>query len=182
MTEDFPELHERVTAGRLLSTTASQVSERLDSFCSWLLLGVGGAYSLVFANLASLQGLISTHSIRTSLQLLLAAIVLGIVQRWLAAMVAAGSATAEKAERIGRELADQDINIDFKVVFREMERGLYYPAKWFARGSFEKAMSGDFAASGRVTAYISQIQSWLALVLVGFVVAAIAVTACGVKV
>jgi hypothetical protein len=182
VTEEFPELHERVTAGRLLSTTAAQVSKRLDSFCSWLLFGVGGAYTLVFANWASLQNLISAHTLRISLRLLLVAIVIGIFQRWLAAMVAAGSATGEKAEQIGRDLAGQGVKIDFKVVFREMERGMYYPAKWMARNRFNKAMLGDFAASGRITARISQVQSWLALVLVGFVVAAVAVTVSGVKV
>jgi hypothetical protein len=114
--------------------------------------------------------------------LLLIAIVLGVFQRWLAAIVAASAATGEKAEQIGKELATQDIEIDFKVVFREMERGIYYPAKWMVRRSFNKVMSGDFAASGRVAAAISQIQSGLAFVLVGFVVAAIAVTVCGIKV
>ena len=182
MTDQIPELHERVTAGRLLATTAAQISAHLDSFCSWLLIGVGGAYSLVLANLDSLQKLVSPRSIQISLLLLLIAIVLGVFQRWLAAIVAAGAATGEKAEQIGRELAAQDINVDFRIVFREMERGTYYPAKWMVRRSFAKAIAGDFAASGRVAAALSQIQSGLALVLVGFVVAALAVTVFGVQV
>jgi hypothetical protein len=117
-----------------------------------------------------------------SLQLLLVAIVLGVLQRWLAALVMAGSASTEKAEQIGRELAELNVVVDFKVIFREMERGLYYPGKWFARSNFQKAMSGDFAASGRMAAHISQVQSWFAFGLVLLVMAAISVTICGVKV
>lgn len=143
---------------------------------------MGGAYALVLANLDSLQQLVSPRSLQISLLLLLIAIILGVFQRWLAAIVAASAATGEKAEQIGKELAVQDIEIDFKVVFREMERGTYYPAKWMVRRSFNKVMSGDFAASGRVAAAISQIQSGFVFVLVGFVVAAIAVTVCGINV
>ena len=182
MTDQSSELHERVTAGRLLATSAAQISAHLDSFCSWLLIGVGGAYTLVLANLDSLQQLISPRSLQKSLLLLLIAIVFGVFQRWLAAIVAASAATGEKADQIGKDLAAQDIDVDFKVVFREMERGTYYPAKWIVRRSFNKAMAGDFAISGRVAAAISQIQSVLAFILAGFVVAAIAVTVCGVKV
>ena len=177
-----PELHERIMAGRLLAVSAAQISSHLDSFCSWLLLGVGGGYALVLANLASLQGFIAPQSLQTSLFLLLVAIAFGVLQRWLAAIVAASTASGEKAEEIGKELADRDIDVDFRIVFREMERGTYYPAKWMVRRSFNKAMSGDFAAGGRITALISQIQSALAFVVVGLVVAAIAVTAYGVKV
>ena len=182
MNDDIPDIHERVTAGRLLSTTAAQISGRLDAFCGWLLFGVGAAYALVLAHWAELQALVAPHTLQVSLRLLLGAIVVGIFQRWLAAMVAASFATAEKAGQLGAELAAQGIELDFTVVFREMERGLFYPAKWLARSSFKKAIAGDLAAGGRLAAYISQIQSWLALVLVGLVVAAVAATVAGVKV
>lgn len=182
MSEEIPNLHERVTAGRLLSTTAAQVSGRLDAFCSWLLFGVGAAYALVLAHWAGLQGLVASHSLQLSLALLLAAIVVDIFQRWLAAMVAASCATAERAGQLGAELAARGIDLEFSVVFSEMERGLFYPARWIARSSYKKAMAGDLAAGGRLAAYISQVQSWLALSLVGLVVAAVAVTVLGVKV
>lgn len=182
MTGGVPELHERVAAGRLLSTTAAHVSRSLDSFCSWLLLGVGAAYTFVLSNLASLQSLIAVDSVRTSLYLLLAAIAVGVIQRWLAATVAASCATSEKADEIGRSLADQDIEVDFAVVFREMERGLFYPAKWIARRSLRKAMEGDYAVGGRVAAALSQAQAWLTFLLVALVISALAVTAGGVQV
>ena len=182
MNEDIPNIHERVTAGRLLSTTAAQISDKLDTFCGWLLFGVGAAYALVLAHWAELQALVAPHTLQVSLRLLLSAIVVGIFQRWLAAMVAASFATAEKAGQLGSELAAQGTKLDFRVVFREMEKGLFYPAKWLARSSFKRAIGGDLAAGGRLAAYISQIQSWLALLLVGLVVVAVAVTVAGVKV
>lgn len=181
MSDQYQEMHERITAGRLLTTTAGQISMHLDSFCSWLLLGVGGAYALIFSSFESLEYLISSSSLQVSLLLLLVAIVLGVFQRWLAAIVAASVATSAKAEQIGKDLAERNLEVDFKVIFREVERGTYFPAKLMARCSFKKALDGDFAASGRIAAAIAQIQSLLAFVLVGFVVAAIAVTVFGLK-
>lgn len=181
MNDQHPEMHERITAGRLLITTAGQISMQLDSFCSWLLLGVGGAYALIFSNLDSLQFLVSSSSLQTSLLLLLVAIVLGVLQRWLAAIVASNVAASEKAEKLGSELAERNLQIDFRIVFQEVEKGLHFPSNLIARRSFEKVLGGDFAASGRLTAGISQLQSLFVLVLVGLVVAAIAVTALGLK-
>lgn len=181
MIHNYEHLHEKITAGKLLSISAAQISSRLDLFCSWLLIGVGGAYALILANLKSLQDLISVHYMKGSLLMLLVAIVLGILQRWLAAVVAGNAATSEMAGQIGKDLSERDIDIDFTKVFSEMEKGLFYPTKWIARSSFKKAMSGDFAASGRFSAFISQVQSWLVFTLVGVIVAAIAVTISGVK-
>jgi hypothetical protein len=166
----------------LLSTTAAHVSQSLDSFCSWLLLGVGATYTFVLSNLASLQDLIAVASVRASLYLLLAAIAVGVVQRWLAATVAASCATSEKADEIGCNLSAQEVEVDFAVVFREMQRGLFYPAKWMARRSFKKAMKGDFAVGGRLAAALSQAQAWLTFLLVALVIAALAVTASGIQV
>lgn len=180
--DQFPEFHERVTAGRLLSTGAAHISKNIDSFCSWLLMGVGAAYALILANFASLTELVAPRALQISLLLLLAAIILGVIQRWLAAIVATSTAAGEKAEQIGKELSERNIPIDFKIVFREMERGIYYPTKLIFKRSVDKAMSGDFSAAGRFAAAFSQIQSWLAFLLVSFVVAAIAVTACAIKV
>lgn len=180
MNDQSPELYERITAGRLLSLTAARTSAHMGSFGDWLLVGVGAAYSLILANLASVQEFVCLSSIRKGLFLLLVAIVLGVLQRWLSAIVAASAAAAEKAEMIGHDLADKDI--DFKIVFREMERGTYYPARWIVRRSLEKVMSGDFAASGRMSFGIAQVQSGLVFAQAGFAVAAVAVTAYGVKV
>jgi len=154
----------------------------MGSFGTWLLVGVGATYSLVLANLASVQQFVSLGSVRSGLLLLLTAVVLGVLQRWLGAIVGASSAAAEKADKIGRDLADQDINLDFQVLFREMERGTYYPAKWIVKHSFSKVMAGDIAASGRMSASIAQIQSFLVLAQVAVAIAAIATIACGVKV
>lgn len=182
MADEFTEIHERVTAGRLLSLVAAHVSEHMGSFGTWLLVGVGATYSLVLANLASVQQFVSLWSIRSGLLLLLAAVVLGVLQRWLAAIVGASSAAAEKSDKIGRDLAEQDIDLDFQVLFREMERGTYYPGKWIVKRSYRKVMAGDFAASGRMSVGIAQVQSFLVLAQVGFALAAIATIACGVKV
>lgn len=182
MADGFSEIHERVTAGRLLSLVATHVSDQMGSFGTWLLVGVGATFSLVLANLASVQQFVSLWSVRSGLLLLLTAVVLGVLQRWLGAIVGASSAAAEKADKIGRDLADQDINLDFQVLFREMERGTYYPAKWIVKHSFSKVVAGDLAASGRMSARIAQIQSFLVLAQVTVAIAAIATIACGVKV
>jgi hypothetical protein len=182
VTDEFPEIHERVAAGRLLSLVAAHISEHMGSFGTWLLVGVGATYSLVLANLASVQQFVSLWSIRSGLLLLLAAVVFGVLQRWLAAIVGASSAVAEKSDKIGRDLSEQEVDLDFQVLFREMERGTYYPAKWIVKRSYRKVMAGDFAASGRMSAGIAQVQSLLVFAQVAFALAAIATIACGVKV
>lgn len=182
MSEELREFHERLTAGRLLALGAAHVSEQLGSFGSWLLIGVGATYALVLANLAAVQQFVWLSTIRTGLVLLLVAVVLGVLQRGLAAILSASSASAEKAEQIGRELAERGIEIDFKVLFREIERGTFYPAKWIIRRSCNHISEGDFAASGRQSAGIAQIQSLLVLAQVGFAVSAIAVIAWGVRI
>jgi hypothetical protein len=180
--EKHNELHERITAGRLLTLTAHKASEQLDSMSGWMLIGFGGAYTLVFANYSSLQQFVSAHSLHASLLLLLAAFVLGVIQRWLAATIAASAAGAKEAEKIGAKLAKNNISIDFKVVFHEMEKGIYYPARWLVRRSLQKASAGDFAASGRLNAALSQIQTLLVAVQAVFAIAAAIVVACGFKV
>lgn len=177
-----PELHERVMAGRLLSLAAARLSSNIGSFGSWLLVGVGAAYSLILANLSSIQEFVALNSIQNGMVLLLISVVLGVIQRWLAAIISGSCESAEAAERIGRELADDEIELDFKVVFREIESATYYPAKWMVRRSFEKAMSGDFAASGRLSGKLAQIQSVVVFAQVGFSVAAIGVIGGGLNV
>lgn len=182
MADGLPEVHERFAAGRLLALAAAHGSEHMGSFGTWLLVGVGATYSLVLTNLASVQEFVELWSIRSGLLLLLVAVVLGVLQRWLAAIVGASSAVAEKSAMIGRDLSEQGIDLDFSVLFREMERGTYYPAKWVVRRNYSKAVAGDLAVAGRMSAGIAQVQSLLVLVQVGFALAAIATIACGVKV
>ena len=180
--ENHPELHERITAGRLLTLAASHTSESLSSFGNWLLIGVGATFSLVLANLGALQSFVELASIRLGLIFLLVAIVLGVLQRWLAAITSANFAVSEKAAAIGASLDEQGIDLNFEVLFREIERGLYFPGKWLAQRGSKKVLAGDFAAAGRVSAAIAQVQGLLVIVQVLVSVAAIGVVAWGVKV
>lgn len=182
MNENHTELHERVTAGRLLSIMAARLSANLGSFGSWLLVGVGAVYSLVLADLSSIQEFVALEAIKTGMGLLLVSVVLGVIQRWLSAIITGSCESAEAAEKIGRDLAEQDIDLDFNVVFREIENGTYYPAKWLVRRSFKNAMSGDFAASGRLSGRLAQIQSIVVFAQVGFSLAAIGVIVNGLNV
>lgn len=182
MNENHPKIQERIIAGRLLSLASAQISSNLGSFGSWLLVGVGAAYSLILTNLSSIQTLIELGSIQTGMAFLLVSVVLGVIQRWLAAVICSGCKSAEAAGKIGKESAYLDITLDFKTIFQEMEKGTYYPAKWIVRRSFKKAMSGDFAASGRLNARLAQIQSLVVFVQVGFSVAAIGILGSGLKV
>jgi hypothetical protein len=182
VTEKPIEVHERVTAGRLLTLMAHKASEQLDSMSGWMLVGFGGAYALVFANYTSLQQLVSGRSLHFSLLLLLVAFAFGIVQRWLAAIIAASAGAAKEAEKIGAKLGKKNIPLDIKVVFREIEKGIYYPARWIVRRSFTKAIAGDFAAAGRLSAALSQIQTLLVAIQACFAIAATVVMAYGFKV
>lgn len=178
-TDSAPELQAKALAGRLLSLGASRASAGLDQFSSWLLSGFGAAFALLLANIDPVSKHLSVSALRCALLMFLAVLVLGVLSRLLAVVVCAGAGVAAEAESIGRGLADSEIEVNFKRVFREAERVVYWPVRLVVSSSFKQVEQGDFAATGRLHAKLAQAQG--ALVFVQVVIATIAalVLACG---
>lgn len=182
MTDEQFDPHAKILAGKVLTITAAAISEPLNNFSSWMLAGLGAAYSLVFANMAALQNFVSVHSIRNGLILLLIALPLGLFQRLLAAQISASSAVSEKVEAATEKLLSKNVKLDLDVFNVEMEKGLFFPFSFFMRWGIKKARAGDFAVSGRLAARLSQIQTWTVFIQTVVVIGAVVVIISGLKV
>lgn len=184
MNEDPPpsEVQAKVLAGRLLSLGAGRASAALDQFSSWLLSGFGATFALLFGNIDPVSKHLRVESLQSAIWLFLAVLVLGVISRLLAAIIGAGAEAASQAEPMGRELAEQEIEVNVKTVFREVESATFWPARQAVASSFRKVDKGDFAAAGRLHARLAQLQGYLVFVEVALAVVIVGVLACGLAV
>jgi hypothetical protein len=104
---------------------------------------------------------------------------LTVTEKYLASVIVGAAETGARAAEVGRQLADDEIEIDFSVVFRELEAATLPPMRWFVGRSFSKVKTGDFAASGRNFARCAQIQGLLVLFVAALVLWALWVIVCG---
>jgi hypothetical protein len=161
--EPIPYLQEKVLAGSLLTSGAGKAASVIDTFVSWLLAGTGGALALLIGNLADVVKYVPLATLKSAACLFLFAACLTVVEKYLASVIVGAAESSAHAAEVGRRLADEEIKIDFNVVFREFEAATLPPMRWFVARSLAKARSGDFAASGRNFARCTQIQGVLAL-------------------
>lgn len=160
---DIPHLQEKVLAGNLLTAGAAKASAALDSFASWLLGGFGAALALVLSSDAALGKYVLEEDLRCAGVLFLWAATLTIVEKYLAAVISGAAETASLAAEAGRRLADDGVEVDFLVVFQELQSAVVWPARWFVVRSHEKALRGDFASSGKNFLRCAQAQGLLVL-------------------
>lgn len=162
---EVPEhLHEKVLVGSLLSETAGKSSAMIDSFSSWLMLGFGATIAFMLANIDDLANYLPLESFRLCVFLFFATITLGVIQKFLATFVAAGSAGAALGKKAGEQFAAAKVDLDLNIVLAEMAKAIFWPARWFVHRSFEKAKAGDLTVSARTFTKSSQIQGCIALI------------------
>jgi hypothetical protein len=152
---------ERVIAGRLLLLAARCSSESMDSFSGWMLAGFGGAFALVLANVQSVSALVRPGSLKWGSFWFLAAVLLGVMQKALASIVASSAAAGLEGEAIGREIANNNLEFDMRHVFHEMQEAVLPPFRWVVRRSFLRSAAGDHAAGGRLCMLLAQLQGWV---------------------
>jgi hypothetical protein len=83
---------------------------------------------------------------------------------------------AQSAE-VGRRLAEDDVDIEFDLVFAELKAATLSPMRWSVGRSIQQVQEGDFAASGRKFARRAQWQGLLALVVALLIIAMIGMVA-----
>lgn len=151
---------EKILVGKLLSLVSQSVTTSLEKFSGWLLAGVGAGFALILSNIDAIREFIYIESIKLAVYIYLAALALGILQRWLAAGINGASLVAKESEDLGRNAAD---SVNFDNVLTEIERATLYPQKWLVRYQFNKVRSGDFAIAGRMQAIMAQVQGFFVL-------------------
>lgn len=176
------ELQTRIFAGQLLTLGAQKGSASLDAFSSWLLAGFGAGFALLLANLDSVGTFLSPWGLRGGFMLFLLSAVFAVAAKLLASWVASGAGAASEAGELGRRLAEQSIDIDFRQIFREAESAVMWPGTLILKRMFARAAAGDFAVAGRMYAKAGQLQGLAVLAQVLASVAAGAALICGLSV
>lgn len=172
-------LQEKVVAGSLLTSGAGKAAAVIDSFVSWLLAGFGAALALLIGNIAEVIKYVRLETIKNASVLFLVSTALTIVEKYLASRVIGAAESASIAAEVGRRLADEDIEIDFSVVFGELRKATLPPMRWLVARGLDKVEKGDFAASGRSFARQAQFQALLSLIVAGLVLWAMGLIVAG---
>lgn len=131
-----------ILAGQLLILATQRVSASFDSFSGWLAAGFGAALALFIANLDTVSKFASVSILKSASFLFLASAVLAVIDKMLAAFVAAGTTAAIEGAALGKDFGGRGIEIDISRFFSETERALFWPASSFARLAFTKAKLG----------------------------------------
>lgn len=172
-------LQEKVVAGSLLTSGAGKAAAVVDSFVSWLLAGFGAALALLIGNISEVIKFVPLAAIKNASILFLVAAAFTIVEKFLASRVIGAAEAASIAAEVGRRLADDDVEVDFSVVFGELRKATLVPMRWLVARSIEKVEKGDFAASGRSFARQVQFQALLSFIVAGLVLWAMGLIVVG---
>lgn len=161
-----------IYAGKVLAAMAGRVSSELAAFSSWMVAAFGAVFALLVANVDTVGKFIAPTAIGLSIKIFLGAVVLNVVQRYLATVVMASVAIGKEVESL-----PVDCNIDIQHVFRQMEKATFWPTRLLARWVVQRVSAGDFSVGGRINSRMAQIQAWLVLAQLLSVVAAALVIA-----
>jgi hypothetical protein len=153
----------------VLADMANKLSSKFDAFATWLLAGFGGAVALMLTSPDAI-GLVSRYAIRTDLKLFGAAVVITVIEKYIAIVVIAGSEAALAARatvleyiKLRRE-ANQPMSLDARLVTAEIIRPIFRPFRWLAERSAKKIAAGDNGAGMRRLVRLSQVQGLLLLI------------------
>ncbi len=166
------EIQANIFAGQALMLATSRVSASLDTFSGWLAAGFGAVLALFIANLDSVSKFISLESIKCGATLVLASTLFAVIDKFLAAFIAAGTAAAAEGAALGKDIAERGVELDVPTFFSQITRALFWPLSAFARSSFAKVGAGDFAGPSRMYTKAAQIQAFVVIIQAGLSLAA----------
>jgi hypothetical protein len=167
-------LNEKTAAQQTLLAATRRVGETLPAFSTWLLGGLGAAFTLVVANIEKVSRFIEITHIRFSLIIFLISLGVAVLATYLSTIVKAALGAQEDGEALSKRIIASAGTFDVSLFMSEYERGLLPPVRWIAHFSMNKAKAGDIVAGARMIAKLSQVQallvvgqSILALVAIG---------------
>ena len=158
-------IEESIFIGKVLSVTAASASASIDKFSTWLIAGFGAAFALILTNIATVSSFISVDKIKCGVMLYLMALVFSVLQRLIASQIQSGVAAIKELKDV-----DSPKDLNPENLMREFERVTFYPMKWLIQYQNKRLEEKDFAANGRMQAYMVQVQSLLVIIQAGLVV------------
>ena len=161
--------HSSTLAMVVLADLANKISSKFDAFATWLLAGFGGGVALMLTSHDAIA-LVSRNAIRTDLKLFAAAVVITVIEKYIAIIVIAGSESALATRALVlehiklRREDDLPLNLDARLVTAEIIRPIFRPFRWLAERSANKIQAGDNGAGMRRLVRLSQVQGLLLFV------------------
>lgn len=171
--QNIPNIHEQVFVSAILSETNGKTSSILDSFSGWLVGGFGAATVLLVSQFESISKHVDSNAIHGILLLFFWSLGAAIIEKYLAAGVASHSQSSATGREMGEKAAAASIPLDLEIIFKETEKSLLPPLRWFASRSFTKLKEGDVLSGVRMITLVTQIQGVLVLIQGLLVMAAI---------
>lgn len=148
----------------MLQESNGKASSLLDSFSCWLLGGFGAASALFVSQYDSITKHIDQPIIHNFLIHFLWFLVIGIVQKYIAIIIAAYSQGATIGREIGAKAAANSIPLNFDIIFSKIEKSMIPPGSWLLRRSLKKAKNGDLVSSAINFTRLTQFQGILVLI------------------
>lgn len=163
-----------------LQTMAKSVSGALIEFEKWLVAAYAASIAFAVPHLQEVAAELGARRVYFALGFVAAAVVLSLIVLFMGMMV---SASVAGAEAVQKELPDRlksavgDMDLEMWRV--EQLRGLWWPGSAGFRWSMRRLDEGDWAASGRLVAKLSQLQTYLVILQVLLGLAAAGTLASG---
>jgi hypothetical protein len=144
---------------KILTSSASHASTSLDKFASWFLSAFGAGLTLLLSNYKDLVELVPISQLREAASLFVCAVIFGVAQKYLAAIVSAMAAAAKDGDEIGKESP----NLDFDHYVHSVRSALPPPIRFFANSMFKKLEHGEFLIGGKFIQWLVLIQGLMLL-------------------
>ena len=176
------EIQASVFAGQALTAATNRVSASLDTFSGWLAAGFGAALALFIANLDSVSKFVSLESVKCASFLFLISALLAVINKLLAAFIAAGTTAAAEGAALGKDLRERGVELNVPAFFSNIEQALFWPLSRFANRAFAKASDGDFAKPSRMYTKAAQLQALVVITQAALSLAAAVIIVCGMAV
>ena len=167
-----------VIAAAMIADVAGRVSGKFDTFATWLLAAFGAALALLLSSHDALA-MLPLANVRGLGQLFLWAVVVTVVEKYVAIIVSGGAEASASGRALvlehlkGRRERGQSTELDFRIFSDAMMKSLFRPGRWIAARSIRKVMSGDLTAGSRQQLKLAQVQGMLVLIEIGLFLFAI---------
>jgi len=152
---------EEVLANSILRSATSGSSAALGRFSTWLLAAIAASLLALLANLAELAPYISVQQIKRSAVLLLVALAIGVLGKYIEMILQSAKDSSAETTTIAR--LDESAEPDIGRVLLLVERTTWPPAKWLIRRQLRALAAGDLLKANGFLFHAAQVQALLTL-------------------
>ena len=171
--KDIPNMNEQIFVSTLLHEMNGKASTILDIFSGWMIGGFAATAALLVSQFDSVAKHLDPHVIHGFLIIFLWSLVLVILQKFIAVLVASASQGASVGREAGEKTKDIPTPLNIEIVLAELKNSIFPPMRWFVGRSYSKLMKGDLVSCAQNLTRIAQIQGLLCLVQVVLVLVAV---------